>query len=243
MQLRRKFARTLCLKCSHLIIVALWLVPNVIEILITCHYSQNFPRFHLFYICEVPRHRCSSQHKKGMSWKPDEPGLEIGLSLVLDLLPNKCAAIIQREKNKSHGTRHFVPIRRSWITQWVVEQHSLEWKWMKMWRKKGMKSRLVTGLRHVNYLESMQIYLLNSSASPLFILLLFAPPELPFVWQDFDFIVGRCCMWYRCMSAGWRILFFVFKSHSVLFVFKSLSASSNASYTTRDLHKRNVEGI
>lgn len=92
-----------------------------------------------------------------------------------------------------------------------------------MWReKKGMKSRLVTGLRHVNYLESMQIYLLNSSASPLFILLLFAPPELPFVWQDFNFIVGRwCCMWYRCMSAGCRILFFIFKSHSVLFVFWS----------------------
>lgn len=78
-----------------------------------------------------------------------------------------------------------------------------------MWgEKKGMKSRLVTGLRHVNYLESMQIYLLNSSASALFILLLFAPPELPFVWQDFDFIVGRCCMRYRCMSAGCRILAF-----------------------------------
>lgn len=117
---------------------------------------------------------------------------------------------------------------------------------MNVERKKGMKSRLVTGLRHVNYLESMQIYLLNSSASALFILLLFAPPELPFVWQDFDFIVGRCRMRYRCMSAGCRILAFfsvVVKFHSVLFVFKSLSACSNASYATRDLHKRNAKGI
>lgn len=79
---------------------------------------------------------------------------------------------------------------------------------MNVERKKGMKSRLVTGLRHVNYLESMQIYLLNSSASALFILLLFAPPELAFVWLDFDFIVGRCRMRYRCMSAGCRILAF-----------------------------------
>lgn len=60
------------------------------------NYLSLFTELHFFYICLVPRHRCSLQRKKGMSWQPDELGL--GLGLVLDLLPNKCAAIIQKGK-------------------------------------------------------------------------------------------------------------------------------------------------